>query len=76
MKEGNARPYADGIARQLTRQYTASVLMARIELFERLLRAGLLKVRKTPAHALVHLIRHPDRYPHHLPSAQFSRTAK
>ncbi|WP_102127016.1 replication initiator protein A [Deinococcus planocerae] len=58
-----AHGVADGIARQLTRQYTTSVLMTRIERFERLLRAGLLKVRKTPAHALVHLIRHPDQYP-------------
>jgi plasmid replication initiation protein len=54
---------ADGVSRQLTRLYTTSVLLARIELFERLLRSGFLKVKKTNAHALVHLIKNPDQYP-------------
>lgn len=53
---------ADGVSRQLARQYTASVLLARVDLFEHLVRAGLLKIRKTAAHALVHLIKHPDQY--------------
>ncbi|GGR93695.1 replication initiator protein A [Deinococcus sedimenti] len=53
----------DGVSRQLARQYTSSVLLARIDQFERLLRRGHLTVRKTAAHALVHLIRHPDQYP-------------
>ncbi len=54
---------ADGVSRQLVRLYTASVLMARVALFERLIASGALKVKKTPAHALVHLIKHPDQYP-------------
>lgn len=54
---------ADGVSRQLTRQYTTSVLLARVDLFERLLRSGMLKVKKTNAHALVHLIKNPDQYP-------------
>lgn len=53
---------ADGVSRQLARQYTASVLMARVELFERLVNTGQLQIRKTAAHALVHLIKHPDQY--------------
>ncbi|GAA4004002.1 replication initiator protein A [Deinococcus rubellus] len=54
---------ADGVSRQLVRLYTASVLMARVALFERLVASGALKVKKTSAHALVHLIKHPDQYP-------------
>lgn len=53
---------ADGVSRQLARQYTASVLMGRIDLFERLVNTNQLQVRKTAAHALVHLIKHPDQY--------------
>ncbi len=54
---------ADGVSRQLVRLYTVSVLMARVDLFERLVASGLLKIKKTAAHALVHLIKHPDQYP-------------
>ena len=36
---------ADRVSRQLAHQYTASVLMARIELFERLVQSGQLRVR-------------------------------
>ena len=53
---------ADGVSRQLVRAYTSSVLMNRVALFERLVASGHLKVKKTPAHALVHLIKHPDQY--------------
>ncbi|GGL89644.1 hypothetical protein GCM10010840_29680 [Deinococcus aerolatus] len=53
----------DGVSRQLARQYTTSVLSGRIELFERLVKSGQLTVRKTPAHALVHLIKNTDQYP-------------
>ncbi|MDL2343614.1 replication initiator protein A [Deinococcus sp. MIMF12] len=53
---------ADGVSRQLARQYRTSVLMGRIDLFERLLKSGKLTLRKTAAHALVHLIKHPDQY--------------
>ncbi|GGM22046.1 replication initiator protein A [Deinococcus aerophilus] len=53
----------DGVSRQLARQYTTSVLIGRIELFERLVRSGQLTVRKTAAHALVHLIKNADQYP-------------
>ncbi|OLV19684.1 hypothetical protein BOO71_0002062 [Deinococcus marmoris] len=53
----------DGVSRQLARQYTTSVLTGRIELFERLVKSGQLTVRKTPAHALVHLIKNADQYP-------------
>lgn len=53
----------DGVARQLARQYTTSVLMSGVTLFEQLLKAGHLKIRKTPAHALVHLLKHRDQYP-------------
>lgn len=53
----------DGVSRQLARQYTTSVLSSRIELFERLIKSGQLTVRKTPAHALVHLIKNADQYP-------------
>ncbi len=52
----------DGVSRQLVRQYTTSVLLARIDLFERLVKSRTLQIRKTAAHALVHLIRHPDQY--------------
>ncbi|TSA80774.1 Replication initiator protein A [Deinococcus detaillensis] len=54
---------ADGVSRQLVRLYTVSVLMARVSLFERLIASEALKIKKTPAHALVHLIKHPDQYP-------------
>lgn len=53
---------ADGVSRQLTREFTTSVLLARIEQFERLVASGQLRIRKTAAHALVHLIRHSDQY--------------
>jgi plasmid replication initiation protein len=53
----------DGVSRQLARQYTTSVLSGRIGLFERLVKSGQLTVRKTPAHALVHLIKNADQYP-------------
>lgn len=53
----------DGVSRQLARQYTSSVLMARIDQFDRLVKSGTLTIRKTAAHALVHLIRNPDQYP-------------
>lgn len=53
---------ADGVSRQLARQYRTTVLMSRIDLFERLLKSGKLTLRKTAAHALVHLIKHPDQY--------------
>ncbi|CAM4447839.1 hypothetical protein DEMA109039_21125 [Deinococcus marmoris] len=53
----------DGVSRQLARQYTTSVLSSRIEQFERLVKSGQLTVRKTPAHALVHLIKNADQYP-------------
>ncbi|AWT37344.1 Replication initiator protein A (plasmid) [Deinococcus actinosclerus] len=53
----------DGVSRQLARQYTHSVLLGRIDQFERLVRSGELTVRKTAAHALVHLIRNSDQYP-------------
>lgn len=53
---------ADGVSRQLARQHSSAVLMARMDLFERLVRDGLLRVRKTTAHALVHLIKNPDQY--------------
>lgn len=46
-----------GVSRQLARQHTASVLVARTDLFERLVKSG-----KTPAHALMHLIKHSDQY--------------
>lgn len=54
---------ADGVSRQLAREFTASVLMSRVELFEYLIKQGLLQIKKTAAHALVHLIKHPDQYP-------------
>lgn len=54
---------ADGVSRQLARQYTTSVLLARIDQFERLMKIGALQVKKTAAHALVHLIKHADQYP-------------
>lgn len=53
---------ADGVSRQLTREFTTSVLLARVEQFERLVASGQLRIRKTAAHALVHLIRHSDQY--------------
>ena len=53
---------ADGVSRQLARQYTASVLSGRIDLFDRLVRSGQLRIKKTAAHALVHLIKNPDQY--------------
>ena len=53
----------DGVSRQLARQFTASVLLSRIEQFEHLVQTGTLQIKKTAAHALVHLITHPDRYP-------------
>lgn len=53
---------ADGVARQLARTYNASVLMRRIEHFERLVGSGALTIKKTAAAALVHLIKNPDQY--------------
>ncbi|WP_027483180.1 replication initiator protein A [Deinococcus pimensis] len=54
---------ADGVARQLARTYGASTLMRAVERFETLVASGQLKVKKTAAAALVHLIKHPDQYP-------------
>ncbi len=53
----------DGVARQLAAEYPRSVLTNSIDRFEALVDSRLLVVKKTPAAALVHLIRHPDQYP-------------
>nr|WP_255449408.1 replication initiator protein A [Deinococcus arboris] len=53
----------DGVSRQLARQYSSTVLMGRVDLFEYLVQARQLTVRKTAAHALVHLIKNIDQYP-------------
>ena len=53
----------DGVARQLAGEYPRSSLTTSIDRFEALVAAGLLVVKKTPAAALVHLIRHSDQYP-------------
>jgi plasmid replication initiation protein len=54
---------ADGVARQLVRTYPPETLMRCVERFEILVARGQLTIRKTPAAALVHLIKHPDQYP-------------
>ncbi|ULH18169.1 replication initiator protein A (plasmid) [Deinococcus sp. KNUC1210] len=53
----------DGVARQLASEFPRATLNANIDRFEALVASGLLVVKKTPAAALVHLIRHPDQYP-------------
>ncbi|GAA4004083.1 replication initiator protein A [Deinococcus rubellus] len=53
----------DGVARQLANEYSKALLLDLIDRFERLVSTGVLVVKKTPAHALVHLIRNPDQYP-------------
>ena len=52
----------DGVARALAQTYNITLLLARIEQFEQLLSSGRLLPRKSPAAALVHLIKHPDHY--------------
>ena len=53
----------DGVARQLAAELPRAALVSSIDRFEALIASGLLVVKKTPAAALVHLIRHPDQYP-------------
>ncbi|GGR38452.1 hypothetical protein GCM10008957_54470 [Deinococcus ruber] len=53
----------DGVARQLVAEFARATLNAHIDRFEALVASGLLVIKKTPAAALVHLIRHPDQYP-------------
>ena len=64
----------DGVARQLVAEYPRAVLTYSIDRFEALVASGLLVVKKTPAAALVHLIRHPDQYPTVPAAAQKSAT--
>lgn len=69
----------DGVARSLAQVYSAALLLARIDLFEALLRSGQLTPRKSAAAALVHLIKNPDGYvvtPALNPPAASSRVRK
>ncbi len=59
-----------GVAQKLAKTYGKALLMQRIDQFERLVSANLLVVKKTPAAALVHLIKNPDQY------VDVERTAK
>ncbi|MGY2895900.1 plasmid replication initiation protein [Deinococcus sp. UYEF24] len=52
----------DGVSRAIAQTYATSLLIARIEQFEELVRSGQLVPRKSPAAALVHLIKNPDQY--------------
>ena len=52
----------DGVARSLAQIYSTALLLARIDLFEALLKSGQLTPRKSAAAALVHLIKNPDGY--------------
>lgn len=53
----------DGVARDLIRTYGSGKVLSYVGQFEGLVRSNALSVKKTPAHALVHLIKHNDQYP-------------
>jgi len=52
----------DGVSRALAQTYSTSLLFARVEQFEQLIRSGKLIPKKSAAAALVHLIKNPDQY--------------
>ncbi len=52
---------AEGVARSLTREHGTAHLNAVMDRFSALLSAGM-NIKKTQAHALVHLIKNPDQY--------------
>lgn len=55
---------ASGVARTLLTEHEASWITAQVDRFEALVASKVLTVRKTPAAALVHLLKHPDEYPY------------
>lgn len=61
----------DGVARSLAQIYSPALLLARIDVFEALVKSGNLVPKKSSAAALVHLIKNPDSYqaPAPLPTA-------
>jgi len=52
----------DGVSRAIAQTYSTSLLLSRIAQFEELVKSGRLVPRKSPAAALVHLIKNPDQY--------------
>ena len=55
---------ADGVARRLVREVGQPFLTESLDRFDRLVRAGVLVVKKSKAAALIHLIQNPDEYPY------------
>lgn len=55
---------APGVARTLLTEHDPEWITAQIDRFDALVAAKVLSVKKTPAAALVHLLKHPDEYPY------------